>query len=99
MHHFFRIGAGQVDLIDDGNDGEVSLKCQVQVGKCLCLDALGGVDDQQCPFTRGKAARYFVGEVDVSGSIDQVQFVFFIIECRVAHSYGLGFNGDALLSL
>ena len=99
MHHFFRVSTGQVDLIDDGNDGEIGFKCQVQVGKCLCLDTLGGVDDQHCPFTRGQAARYFVGEVNVAGSIDQVQFVFFTIECRVAQTYGLGFNGDTLLSL
>ena len=61
-----RIGVGQVDLVDDGDDRQILLERQVDVGHRLRLDALGGVDDEQRAFAGGEAAADLVGEVDVA---------------------------------
>jgi len=52
--HQLRVGVGQVDLVDDGNDLEVVLEGLVDIGERLRLDALSRVDDQQCAFARGE---------------------------------------------
>ena len=69
------VGVGQVDLVDDGDDRQVVLERQVDVGQRLGLDALGGVDDQQRALAGGEAAADLVGEVDVAGGVDQVELV------------------------
>ena len=72
---FVGLCAGQIDLVDDGDDLEVVLDRQIGVGQRLRLDALRGVDDEQRPFRRGQRARDLVGEVDVARRVDQVQDV------------------------
>ncbi len=52
--HQLRVGVGEVDLVDDGDDLEVVVDGLVDVGERLRLDALGRVDDQQRAFTRGE---------------------------------------------
>ena len=52
----FRVGAGEVDLVEDGNDLEVVVDGLVGVGEGLGLDALRRVDEQDGAFTRGQAA-------------------------------------------
>ena len=93
------LGAGQVDLVDDRDDGQVVLERQVDVGQRLRLDALGGVDDQDRALAGGQAARDLVGEVDVAGRVDQVQLVLLAVCGGVAHAHGLRLDGDALLAL
>ncbi len=70
-----RVGAGQVDLVDDRDDDEVGLQREVEVGERLRLDALRRVHHQDRPLARGEAARDLIGEVDVPGSVDEVQLV------------------------
>ena len=48
---------------------------QIGVGERLRLDALRRVHDQQRAFAGRRAARDFVGKVDVAGSVDQVELV------------------------
>ena len=48
---------------------------QVHIGQGLGLDALGGVDDQQGPFTGRQGPGHFVGKVHMAWGIDQVQDV------------------------
>ena len=69
------VGVGKVDLVDDGDDREVVLEGQVDVGHRLRFDALGGVDDEERAFAGGEAAADLVGEVDVAGGVDQVELV------------------------
>ena len=70
-----RLGARQVDLVDDGDERQVRLERQVDVGQRLRLDALRGVDDEQRALAGGQRARDLVAEVDVAGRVDQVQLV------------------------
>src|SRR5690606_24990468 len=58
--HFFRHGAGEVHFIQDGNNFQVVLQGQIEVGDRLRLDALGSVHDQQGTFTGRDGSRYFV---------------------------------------
>ena len=48
----FRVGVGQVDLVDDGDDGEILLQRQIDIRHRLRLDALRGIDDQDAPLRR-----------------------------------------------
>jgi hypothetical protein len=43
---YFRVGGGQVDLVEHRDDRQVVLQRQVEVGQRLGLDALRGVDQQ-----------------------------------------------------
>ena len=69
------VGARQVDLVDDRDDFESVIDGEVGVGQGLGFDALRGIDDQQRAFAGGQRARDFVGEIDVAGSVDEVELV------------------------
>ena len=70
-----RLGARQVDLVDDRDDLEPGVDGQVGVREGLRLDALARVDHQQRALAGGQRARDLVGEVDVAGRVDQVELV------------------------
>ncbi len=93
------LGAGEVDLVDHGDELQVGVERQVDVGEGLRLDALGGVDDEQGAFAGGEGARDLVAEVDVAGGIDEVELVGVAVLGREGHADGLGLDGDALLAL
>ena len=82
LGHALGLGAGQVDLVQAGDELEARLDRQVGVGQGLGLDALGGVDDEQRALARGQRARDLVGEVDVPGGVDQVQLVGLAVPAR-----------------
>ena len=69
------VGLRQVDLVHDRHDLEVVLDREVGVREGLRLDALRRVDDEQRAFARLQRPRHLVGEVDVTGRVDQVQLV------------------------
>ena len=77
-----RLGAGQVDLVDDRDDVEVVLQRQIEVGQRLRLDALRRVHDQDRALAGGQAARDLVGEVHVARRVDQVELVLFAVVRR-----------------
>ncbi len=93
------IGVGQVDLVDDRDDGKVMLQREVDIGHRLRFDPLGGVDDQQGAFAGGKRTAYFIGEINVARRVDQVEFVFLPVARVVGHPHGPGLDRDALLAL
>ena len=51
-----RLRAGQVDLVEHGDDVEVGVDREVEVGERLRLDALSGVDEQDSALARLEAA-------------------------------------------
>ena len=73
---------GRSILLMTGMMVEVGLQRQIEVRQRLRLDALRGVHDQDRALARRQAARDLVGEVDVSGGVDQVQLVFLAIVRR-----------------
>ena len=92
------VGAGQVDLVQHGDDVQVGLERQVQVRQRLRLDALSGVDEQDRALARLQRAGHLVGEVDVAGGVDHVEDVHDAV-LGPGHPHGLGLDGDAALAL
>ena len=95
----FGLGSGKIDLVENGDDLQVVLQGQVGVGQRLGLDALAGVDHQERPLARGQTARHLVGEVHVTGSVDEVELIVAPIPGLVVDAHGLGLDGDAPLPL
>ena len=75
------------------------LDSQIGVGKCLSLNALGGVYYQQCALTGSQRTGDFVVKVDVSRSVDEVEFIGVAILGSIFHLDGTGLDGDAAFPL
>ena len=95
----FGLRPRQVDLVEDGDDFEVGLEGQEEVGERLGLHALGGVHHQDRAFARGEGAGDLVGEVDVAGGVDQVEVEVAAIPRSVRHANGVQLDGDSPLPL
>ena len=103
LRHAHWIGAGQVDLVDDGNDLQSDLDRSVGVGDGLRLHALRGIDDQDRPFAGLERLLHFVVKVDVAGRVDEVQHELLAIRIFLALVFvedgdGAGLDGDAALA-
>jgi len=93
------IRRGEVDLVDHRHDLQVVLQRQVQVRDGLCLDTLGGVDDEQSPFARHQRAAHLVGKIDVAGRVDQVELVRLTVPGLVVERHRIALDRDAPLAL
>ena len=97
------VGRREVDLVEHGDDLEVVLHGQVEVGQGLRLDALRGVDQQDRALARGERAADLVGEVDVARGVDEVQDVVAHLAVRAGGAPGqahvLRLDRDAALAL
>ena len=71
---------------------------QIEVGDGLRLDALGGVDHQQCAFAGCDGTGNLVGEIHMARSVDEVQHVV-LTAAGVVHLDGVALDGDAFLLL
>src|SRR5581483_8586101 len=82
------------DQLEPGVDG------QVRVGHRLRLHALAGVDHQQRALARSQRPRHLVGEIDVTGGVDQMKLVgLAVVLARIEHADRLGLDRDAALAL
>ena len=99
VHYQLRLGGRQVDLVDYRNDEQALGKCEVDVGKCLRLDALRRVDDEDRALARLQAAADLVAEIDVAGRVDQVERVALAVVGVVFEANGARLDGDAVLAL
>ena len=90
-----QIRRGKVDLVDDGNDLEVVLEREIHIRDSLRLDALGRVDDEDRPLACRKGAADLVGEVHMTGGVDEIEFVFLSVVRLVEHAHGMGLDRDA----
>jgi hypothetical protein len=99
-----RIGAGQVDLVDDGDDLQADIDGGVGVGDGLGLHALGGIDDEDGTFAGLEGLLDFVMEIHVAGRVDEIEHealaggVFFALVV-VEDGDGRRLDGDAALAL
>ena len=97
--HFLRLSAGKINFVDDGNDLQIGVQGHVYVGEGLGLDALGGVHHQQRALTGCQRTADLIGEVNMTGGINEVEGVGFAVPGLVLHVDGLGFDGDAAFPL
>ena len=94
LPHPFRISSRQIDLVDDRHDLMVMLDRLIDVGEGLGLDPLRRIDDEEGAFAGGEGAGHLIGEVDVAGSVHQVELIALPLE-----PHGLGLDGDPPLAL
>ena len=94
-----RIRTWQVDLIDDRKDIQVMIQRKIYIRKCLCFDSLCRIYDQYCAVAGSKTSRHLVVKIDMSGSIYQVENVFFPVTCLIYDSYGLWLDRNSTFPL
>ena len=71
----------------------------IDIRQRLRFHPLRGIDHQQRALTRRQRTRHFVGEVDVTGGIHQIEMIGFAVLGGVGQSHRLGFNGNATFPL
>ena len=99
MYDTVRLCTRQIDFIDDRHDIQIVVQRQINIGQCLCLNALCRIHDENRTVAGRKAAGHLVIEVYMSWCIDQVECVFFPVICLINRADRLRFDRDATLSL
>ena len=94
-----RVGGGQVDLVDDGQDLEIVLERKIRVGKRLRLHALRGVHNEHRALARGERAGDLVVEVHMARRVDKIERIRLAVLGFVRQSDGARLDGDAALAL
>ena len=94
-----RVGAGQVDLVQDGHDLQIMVKRQIAVGQRLGLHALAGVHHQYGALAGGQTAADLVLKVHMARGINEVELIGFAVIGLVAHRHGAGLDRNAALLL
>jgi hypothetical protein len=97
--HPLGLGAGKVDLVENGDQLEPGLDGRVGVRDRLGLHALGGVDDQERALAGRQRPGHLVGEVDVAGRVDQVEVIGLAVGGRVLDANRLSLDRDPPLPL
>ncbi len=98
---FYLIGlrVGQIDFVDQGNDGQIVLCGEKRVRHRLRFHALAGVHHQQRSFAGRQRPGNLIRKIDVAGRIDEVELIFLSVSGVVMQANALGFDGDAALFL
>ena len=91
--------AGRSILLIKGNDLKVRVHRHHGVGHGLRLNALGGIDHEHSPVASRKRPTDFVGEVDVTGCVDQVKLIRLTVIGCVVDANRLAFDGNSALAL
>ena len=99
LRPLLRLGAGQVDLVEDRDDLEPGVHREEEIAQRLRLDPLRGVHHQDRALARRQRARDLVGEVHVARGVDQVELVVAPVAAGVAHPHGVELDGDPALPL
>ena len=99
MGHAVRLGAGQVDLVQDGHQLQIVLQRKVGVGQRLRFHALAGVHHQHSALAGGQTSAHLVVEVHMARRVDEVELVILPVLCRIVQGNGARLDGDAALAL
>ena len=75
------------------------LQRQIDIGKCLRLDSLCGVHNQDRAVAGSQGAAHFVVKIHVSGCVDQIEDIFLSVPGIVDQPDGLGFDRNSALAL
>ena len=99
LFHALGLGARQVYLVDNGHNFKVVVKRKIHVCKRLRLNTLRRIDNQHSAVTGSQRTRYLVVEIDMTGGVDKVEYVFLPVLRLVDKAHGLRFNGYTPLAL
>ncbi len=58
-----------------------------------------GIHNKNCTLTRRKGARDLIGEIDMTGSVNEIELIGVAIIGSIVHAHGLTFDSDAALTL
>ena len=94
VHH----GRVHIYLVEHGDNLQVMVDGQVEIGYGLGLDTLGSVHHQQGTLTGGDGAGYLVGKIHVARSVDEVKDIFLTLVV-VHHLDRMALDSDAFLPL
>ena len=72
LFYALRIGGGQIDFIEHGDDLEVVLQRDIDVCDGLRLHALAGIHDEDRPLAASQRARDLVAKIHVARGVDQI---------------------------
>ena len=97
--HLIGMGAGQIDLVDCGNNVEIGVHGKRGVGDRLGLNTLCGVHNEHRAFARRKGARDLVRKVNVAGCVDQIELIGLPVVGGIVDTNGIALNGDATFTL
>ena len=89
----------QINLVQHRHNLMSRVERVIDIGERLGFDTLRGVDDKERSFASCQRTRDFVSKVDVAGRIHQVQNIGLAVERLIFEANGLGFDGDAALTL
>ena len=95
----FQVGTREIDLIDDRDNCEIIGHSQIHIGNRLSLYPLRGIDEQERTFTGRQTARDFIGKIDVTRRIDQVQRVRLPVLGLVPDRDRVGLDRDSTFTL
>ena len=99
LRHLVRVGAGQVDLIQDGHQFQIMLQRHIGVGQRLSFHTLRGIHHKDGTLAGGQTAADLVGKVHVARGIDEVELVGLAVLGGIVHGDSAGLDGDAALAL
>ena len=99
IYYSVGVSARQVDLVDDGHDFKSAVDREVRIGEGLSLDSLRSVDDENRSLTGGERTRDLVVEVDVAGSVDEVEEIVLAVVGGVDYADGARLDRDSALTL
>ena len=94
-----RIGARQVDFVDDRHDLKAIVQREINIGKRLRLDALRCIHNEHRTFTCCKRTGNFISKVHMARRVDQVEHILLAVRVGVIHPHGCGLDRDAALTL
>ncbi len=93
------VGIREIDFVDDRDQLQPLFFGQMHIGDRLRLHSLGGVNDEECSFTRREGTRDLIGKIDVPWGIHQVELVSVPVQRLVLHRHRMRLDGDAALAL
>ena len=88
----------KVNFVDDRENVEVVVKCEVYVCQSLSFDSLSCVYYEDGTVAGCETSGNFVVEVYVAWGVDEVEDVFFAVAGFVDDADCLGFDGDSTFS-
>ncbi len=94
VENFLNAGVGPVNLVDDGDNGQLGLQRLHQNVPRLRKRPLAGVHEEQHTVNDLHCAFYFAAKIAMAWSIDDVDFYAAVADARV-----LGKDGDTALAL
>ena len=86
---FLGLSGREINLVEHGDNLQVVLHGEVQVRQGLSLNPLSRINQQDGTFTGGQRTGNFIGEVNVTWGVDQVQHIFVAVRSLIGQTDGL----------